>query len=350
MLRIGGRRTFVHGLYQLPTGPNAWQRARDAGFQVVHRPATRAALDEAARNGMLAWCTTGFLSPEKRAADEKRIRDLVAALKDHPALAWWENEDEPSFTWKKPGVARVSAAAIRETYALVKQLDPAHPVYLNHAPTDLVSTLRQYDPGADLIATDIYPVIPHGIREQYALWADGQQGDFLDTSISQVGRYAGKMRQVAGPSRGLFMVLQAFAWEMLRKAGDRDPKMVLYPSAAQLRSMAWQAIAHGVTGLLWWGLEYTPPEAPLWNALAGVASELKRHAADLAAPISKPPLTIEYHETGHSIDRGLEWCARGKLLVIVNADKNPVEATITGLPAGARRERFDPFGVLLLRT
>ncbi|MFN7924759.1 MAG: hypothetical protein U0Q16_31945 [Bryobacteraceae bacterium] len=81
MLRIGGRRTFVHGLYQLPTGPNAWQRARDAGFQVVHRPATRAALDEAARNGMLAWCTTGFLSPEKRAADEKRIRDLVAALK-----------------------------------------------------------------------------------------------------------------------------------------------------------------------------------------------------------------------------------------------------------------------------
>ncbi|MFN7924760.1 MAG: hypothetical protein U0Q16_31950 [Bryobacteraceae bacterium] len=191
-------------------------------------------------------------------------------------------------------------------------------------------------------------MIPHGIREQYALWADSQQGDFLDTSTRWAGA-CGKMRQVAGPSRGLFMVLQAFCvGEMLRKstAIAIEDGALHFNRATAIDGVAITALPDCFGG----DCEYTPPEAPLWNALAGVASELKRHAADLAAPISKPPLTIEYHETGHSIDRGLEWCARGKLLVIVNADKNPVEATITGLPAGARRERFDPFGVLLLRT
>ncbi|MCC6391751.1 MAG: hypothetical protein IT167_14220, partial [Bryobacterales bacterium] len=36
MLLLNGKRTFVLGLYQLPQGPDAWRRAADAGFHVVH--------------------------------------------------------------------------------------------------------------------------------------------------------------------------------------------------------------------------------------------------------------------------------------------------------------------------
>lgn len=340
MLRINGRRTFLLGLYQLPTGPDPWSRAREAGFHVVHG-GSHEAVAQAARHGMFGWCTTGSV-PEK-------IRRQVAQFKDNPALLYWEIEDEPSYQWRKPGLARVSPERIQAAYRLIKELDPNRPVYLNHSPTNLVETLRQYNPGGDLVATDIYPVIPHDIRPQFALWEDGLQGDYLDATISQVGRYADKMRQVAGPARGLLMVLQGFAWELLREK-DQDASKVLYPTRAQTRFMAWQAIVHGVTGLIWWGLYKTPPEAPLWNDIAAVTREISACGDDLAVPASNLPAPeIRYHDTGHSLDKGIEYAWRGRLLAAVNADKNPVEITWRSGPAAGKRELFEAFGVRLYR-
>jgi hypothetical protein len=172
-----------------------------------------------------------------------------------------------------------------------------------------------------------------------------------DTHISQVGRYADKIREVAGPSRATFMVLQAFAWENLREK-DRDPAMVVYPTRHELRFMAWQSVVHGVNGILWWGLSHTPTEAPLWADLAAVAQEIKAHEAALAAKPRVVALTLTYHDTGHSLDRGVEWIAKpardGILVIAVNADPNPVDVTIAGLPAGDERIQFAPFEVRLL--
>jgi len=344
MLVINGVRTFALGLYQLPQGPNPWQRVAAAGFHFVHAPLEPAPLDQARAHGLYTWATVGSLS---KPTDEPRIRQLLAKWKLRPEILFWETEDEPSFVWNKPRQFRVAPEVIRKTYALLKSLDPARPVYLNHSPTNLVSTLARYNPGGDLIATDVYPVIPHGIRPQYALWPDGQQGDLLNGTISQVGPYVDKMRQVAGPTRGVFMVLQGFAWEMLRDKG-RDPKMIRYPTAAEVRFMAYQAIVHGATGLVWWGLYRTPPESSLWESIAATTRELKRIAAELAAPASKVRLEIEYHDTGNSLDRGIEWIVKpsnaGALLIAVNADKNPVEATLR-LGAWKETKLFEPFGV-----
>lgn len=316
--------SFTLGLYQLPTGPNAWQRAREAGFTLIRTAPKREALDEAASHGFRCWCGVG--------SDLTRIRTVVNELKQHPAIAWWETEDEPSFVWNKPTEFRVAPEKIHAAYRLLKELDPARPVYLNHSPTNLVETLKRYNPGGDLIATDIYPVIPPGIRTQYALWPDGQQGDFSDTTIAQVGRYMDKMRQVA-EGRPVMAVLQGFAWENLRKTGDRDARMILYPTRAQVRFMAYQAIAHGASGIIYWGLHTTPPAAPLWDSIAAVAREIS--SLQLDAPVRSLP-EIEYHDTGHSLDRGVEYTFRGDLLLAVNADKNPVEVTFT-LPANSRR-------------
>jgi hypothetical protein len=335
----------------------------------VHSSPDRKPLDEAARDGMYGWVTVGSIKPEKRDEDEKRIRSIVSTLKDHPALLFWETEDEPSFVWKEPKDVRITPAVIRDTYRFVKSLDPVHPLYLNHSPTNLVTTLRQYDPGGDLIATDIYPVAPAGLREQYALWPDGRQGDLLNSTISQVGQYADKMRQVAGASRGLFMVLQGFAWEMLRDK-DRDPRHVLYPSLEETRFMAYQSIVHGVTGLIWWGLHKTPPESGLWEHIAATARELKHIALELAAAPQRIGWKIEYHDTGHSLDRGIEWIVKpsgaGSLLIALNADKNPVECTFAGLAGyrgievlfekravrldrGTLRDEFAPFAARVYR-
>lgn len=367
---LDGRRTFPLALYQPPrkaSRPESLRAVKDAGFDILHSAATKEALDELASHGLYGWCTAGSISPTQSEKDRRRISALVEILRDHPTLAYWETEDEPSYQWKKPAVARVSPAVIRETYAYLRKLDPSRLVYLNHAPTNLISTLREYNPGGDLIATDVYPVIPHGIREQYALWPDGRQGDLLNPYISQVGKYADKMRAVAGPSRAVFMVLQAFAWEMLRDAKDRDPKMVLYPTASQMLFLACQSIVHGANGVVWWGLRYTPAESPLWNDLTSVAKLLGTIRDELAAPRSETQVQIQYHDTGHSLDLGIEWIAKsaaGKTAwIAVNADSNPVEAIISGLPrgievlSGARPDwtgkdwcaKFDPFGVSIWR-
>jgi hypothetical protein len=371
MLHLDGRRTFLLGLYQLPNRADPWRDAADAGFRLVHSRPEKSMLDTAHRHGMRGWLTTGAIAPATQEADRARIKKLVDQFRDHPALLMWETEDEPSFADKKPRTLRTPPANIRAAYRHLKSLDPARPVYLNHAPTNLVSTLQQYNPGGDIVATDVYPVVPHGIRNQYALWPDGQQGDLLNATISQVGPYADKMRQVAGPHRGLWMVLQGFAWEMLRKEGDRDTRMVRYPTRDEIRFMAWQAIVHGCTGLLWWGLSHTPREVSLWDELADVARELHSLGSELAAPPAPLKPSIQYHDTGHSLDRGIEWIAKpgtggSVLLACVNADKNPVEATIGGLAAfrtvsilgegrsvrferGTLRDEFAPFGVRLFR-
>lgn len=340
MLNIKGKREFVLGLYSLPRVPEPMRAAREAGFDLVHLPAHREDFARAREHQLYGWTGLGSISPKNPAESEARIRKTVLSLKDEPALLFWETEDEPTFVWKKAD-ARIQPEDIIATARFVRRLDPDHPLYLNHSPTNLVPTLQRYNPGADILATDIYPVIPRGIRELYALWPDGQQGDFLNPHISQVGQYADKMRQVAGPSRAVFMVLQAFAWEDLREK-DRDPSFVLYPNRHQLRFMAYQSIVHGVNGLLYWGLASTPPEAPLWMDLCAVSRVLHELKEALAARKSAGPLRLEYHDTGHSLDRGIEWiikpAGRGVLLLAVNADPNPVEVTFSGLKKYQRCE------------
>jgi hypothetical protein len=344
MLVIHNQRTFLLGLYQLPQGPDPWKHAAEAGFQVVHLEAKPDQMEEARAHGMYGWITCGS---KGKTGGEARIRKLVSEFKGRPEILFWETEDEPSYVWREPTKLRVSPEIIRESYQFIKSIDPVRPIYLNHSPTNLVSTLQLYNPGADLIATDVYPVIPPGLRAQYALWSDGQHGDLLNTSISQVGSYVDKMRQVAGPRRGVWIVLQGFAWEMLRQK-DPDPKKIQYPTLAETRFMAYQAIVRGATGLLWWGLHRTPPQSGLWDSIAATGRELKTLSPELAARPINADVKIEYHDTGHSLDRGIQWILKpsrkSAMLMAVNADKNPVETTIS-IGAWRKRDIFEPFGV-----
>jgi hypothetical protein len=352
MVVINGQRTFVVGLYAFPkTAADPWRAGREAGFNLVHVKATSEEVRKAAEYGYWAWVTTGTLNGK----NEAPIRKTVEALRGEPALLFWEIEDEPTFVWKKPREVRTPAERMIVTRKFVQSLDSKHLFYLNHAPTNLVSTLRRYNDATDAMATDVYPVIPRGIRNQYALWPDGQQGDFLNETISQVGQYADKMRQVAGPGKPVLMVLQGFAWETIQK--QPDPKMILYPTLEQARFMAYQSIVHGANGILYWGLHLGPADNPAWEAARAVAAELKGLAAELAARPVDRKLMFEYFDTGHSLDRGIAYTVRpskdGAVVIAVNEDKNPVEVAIwnTGYRSCTirARETFAPFEAKVYR-
>jgi len=336
MLRIEGARRFVLGAYGIPGGLSPTEGLESlarAGFSLVRVGADEGSLDGAHTAGLRAWVSVGALDPEDPTR-RQAIERTVTRLRDYPALLFWETVDEPAWTWLS-AEARVRPEPLVATYGLLHSLDPHHLVYLNHAPTNLVSTLRAYAAATDITACDIYPVIPRGIRPQYALFPDGMQGDLLNTYVSQVGEYTDKMHRVAGPGRPVFMVLQAFAWEMLRDEDDRDQQMILYPTYEETRFMAYQAIIHGASGILYWGLHRTPHDAPFWEALQRTVRELAALLDVLSARSLRTPLGTVYHELGHSVDRGVEVLAKehdGRMyLLACNADKNPVRVTISRL-------------------
>lgn len=329
MLVLEGQRTFMIGSYHLPKSETPYAVLRNNGFNLVRLPANTRALDMAEKHGLWGWLGTGYINTA--AQDSSRILGLIDSLKSHKALLIWEIADEPAFTWNAPDL-RIAPEKMYETWQLIKSTDPLHLVYTNHGPVNLVSTLQKYNRSTDIIACDVYPVIPNGIKPTYALFADGLQGDLLNPYISQVGEYTDKMRRVGGKGKPLFMVLQGFSWEMLKDVTERDTAMIRYPTREESRFMAYHSIIHGANGINYWGMDYTPQPSQFMEDLYKVTKELAEMQPVLSARSYPLSLSKTYLETGHSVDSGVEILAKkvnGDLyLLTVNADKNPVKITL----------------------
>ncbi len=332
MVTVNGKRTFIIGSYHPAQGDRPYEELVEAGFNLVQ--AGPSELDKAAASGLMAWTGAGVIDVANPEESAKAIRERVSAVRDHPALAFLETVDEPAWDWMK-ATPRWTPEAFAQTYPIIKEVDPNHLLYTNHAPTNLVTTLRKYNAGTDIVACDIYPVNPGGLKHSFALFEDGLQGDLNNVYISQVGEYVDKMRQVTGPSRPLFMVLQGFAWEMLMPENERREEKILFPTYQESRFMAFQSIIKGANGIIYWGHHTTPQPSQAWTDLKRVVREV----ADLGAPLASRAvplhIDIEYIEMGRSVDDGIQYLAKehgGKLyLFTCNADKNLCRATVSGL-------------------
>jgi hypothetical protein len=331
MIRIQGNRTFLLGLYQKPNIPGSFDFMASQGYNLVNLPADSRMLDSAKTAGMFGWVTIGTLDSARRADSWSQIRGKIEKIKSHPALFAWELADEPAWTWNS-SLPRISAELMTETRDSVKRMDPLRPIYLNHAPVNLVETMRRYNGSNDLTACDIYPVIPAGIRTMFALNPDGMQGDLPNTTLSQVGDYVVKMRKVTGNERPLIMVLQGFSWEMLRPAAERDSSKIRYPTYDESWFMAWDAIIHGANGLIWWGTAYTPTGHPFHGDLALVVKKLSSMQDILSLPVKNGNIGITYHETGHSVTKGIETVVKQKgnetWILTANTERYPVKAEL----------------------
>lgn len=331
MLVINGKRTFIIGTYSLPKTTFPFNDLAANGYNYVKVNGNAKDLDSAACHGLMTWIATGSV---KNQEDKARIASLVSNLKKHPSLLCWEMEDEPAFTWNS-AEPRIKPEPLVETYRLIKQNDPEHLVTTNHGPVNLISTLQKYNPSTDIVSCDIYPVIPHGIKPDYALHPDGLQGDLLNTSLSQVGDYVEKMKRVVNGSKPVFIVLQGFAWEMLKPADKRDTAMVRYPTYGESRFMVYNAIVHGATGVIFWGTDYTPQPSSFMTNLNRITRELSEIQRIISNKSDEMSIGLDYQELGYSVDKGIEFIVKqsdGKLYLITgNSDKNPVKMTFSNL-------------------
>ena len=254
-LTRNGARVFPIGFYELPADDAGLKAMADAGVTMAHCH-SRADLDRVQRVGM-----SGVFPLALQEGASDKLKALVTSVADHPALAVWEGPDEVvwNFTaysglfasmkvhsvkdawWKQTpeavAYAEKQSAEIlpkmREAAAFIRSQDKLNrPVWINEAQKSDVGYVRQYLGFVDITGCDIYPV-----RD-------------LKQPIANVGGATDRWVQV-GKGKPVWMVLQAFSWHELGEGNTH--KNPAYPTFAESEFMAFDAIAHGARGVLYWG-------------------------------------------------------------------------------------------------
>jgi hypothetical protein len=257
---------------------------------------------------------------------------------------WKEAEEIYDLLWKELGVknphpnlkmsqcldqADELTDEITRGCQVVKQLDPEHIIWQNHAPRNSVDRMRKYNQAIDAVGCDIYPA-PSNPPTGHS--------DLKDTNISSVGPYTDRMRETA-PGKSIWMVLQGFGWRDIHETlkADPDPRKGRRPNFSETRFMAYDAIVHGANAILYWGTHSIKKESSLWSDLMKVARELRALEPGIVGIRPKnTPIAIA-DETFGSIDgQGprlmLSKTNKDWVLISVNEHAQGIAFTVKNLP------------------
>ena len=299
-LVIDGSKVFPIGLSEAPQpdgqtrdGRNAWAEVADAGVNFVRSglrvwslpqidaqiAAERARMDAAVTHGMFGWPrlgNAGNLPPAPGSTEEQILLRLASGLKAHDGLGAWKGADEPAW-------GGVPAAGLTRARTKLRTVDQDHPVVIIQAPLQPVAKLTPYRPAFDITGADIYPVG----------YPPGAHSDLPNKDLSVVGDIARKMVSAAG-TKPIWMTLQ-IAWSGVTPNQQRPGLVPRFPSLADERFMAYQAIVSGARGLIFFGGQLTqvmrPRDAQLgWNWTFW-EQVLRPLVVELTSPSVLPALT-----------------------------------------------------------
>ncbi|MGC9319604.1 MAG: hypothetical protein ACP5KN_16355 [Armatimonadota bacterium] len=226
------------------------------------------------------------------------IEEYVTRFRDHPAImAWYINDELPAWYYDQ----------LREHQLWLEELDPSRPTW---SVTNKLAHMSEYLGTFDVIGTDPYP-IPEQRPSKPLMWT----------------------RATVEGTLGLKPVWQVP--QIFNKAAYHPDEAEKYraPTLEEMRSMAWQCIAEGANGLVFysffdlWKVDRQGGDRfwRRWRDVTRMAAEIKRFEPVLLAvdPAMEPARVSAPTEFG--------WRVYGKdgrtYLVAVNADDRPVEAT-----------------------
>ena len=345
LIRCNDQWLFPIGFYELPADDAALQAMARAGVNLV-RTGNKAALDRAHAAGMMGW-----LPLPLPAGPTPQLRRQIKQVVDHPALALWEGPDEIvwtftaySFLKERAGFTRddwnaqkqiavdyseKEAArimpAMREAAELIRELDTHNrPLWINEAADSDVRFSRQYMPFIDITGCDYY-----------AVRSDG-------TDLAAIGRSVERWKSI-GRGKPVWMVLQGFSWHTAKSSRSER-----YPTFAESRFMAYDAIVHGAKGILYWGSEMIDdPEFRV--SLYALTSELAALQPFLTARevsgVDADLIHDLFDETGIGVRSMLLRSQDDYLLILVNEDDHHrLGVDVTGLELLNSRELFLLYG------
>jgi len=278
---------------------------------------------------------------------ESRRRDLghlAAQVREHPSLLCYEQRNEPAYTVADHARPQTPPEGFIAGSRVIRELDRGHPIRVGHMTCNLVSTLRGYNPGVDIVGCNPYVINHPEQRPHVGCRSDGRIVDSPNQTMSAVGDLTSKMMHVA-EGRAVWMQLQAMATEDFfnethtpenRRTGAYEHHR-LSPSRWQMRFMAFNAIIRGATALEW-ALFKVPVDGPNWPDICRVIGELRDLHDVLCAPEWSGSLGIDYRELGFGDWTGVETMAKlcdGHVWILAaNTQFDPMEATFSGLPEG----------------
>ena len=349
VLLANGVRTFVIGLYENPREDDALAELARAGFNLIQACDDTAVLDQLQKHGLYGWINTGGrIALDPGAADqETQLADMAGRFAAHPALLAWEGPDESLWMCAINALRSGGAAAeivdkfnrdadaltasLTAGYERLKQLDPNHPVWLNHAAGNSLERLARLGHAADIVGADIYPLMPYPTRPI----------DYSRSGLGWVGSCTHKM-QASAPGKPVWMVLQGMSWGSLQNdVFTLRPQPGQWPTFEESRFMAYDAIVRGARGVLYWGTPYLDKDSECWRGLLKVVRELADNQTLLAAPdapltfsiqtkffgfvpnkMVRPPLNVQ--ALGKDVDGKVWW-------LVVNEYFVPVTYALSGL-------------------
>jgi len=241
------------GVNLIRTGRGDWNvQQLDAQIAEEH-----ALLDALALHGLHGWSWLGDLTnlpPGPSSPQAKQLATVGDALQGHAALAAYKGVDEPRNPFR--GANWIRPDGLVRGYQRLKQIDPVHPIVIVQAPLGTVAQFTPYRPAFDVTGADVYPVS----------YPPGEHTQTANTDISVVGDVTKKMVQAAG-GKHVWMTLQ-IAWSGVMPTQQNPDRVPCFPNLQEERFMAYQAIANGARGLVFFGGHLTEIATPA-DAAAG---------------------------------------------------------------------------------
>ena len=354
-LLVGGKRIFPLGLSDpppvdstAPNGKSAWAEIAGAGANFARNYTVWTAagageqlialeqeLEAAEQHGLQMWVALAGLDNDL--SRQALLNKIVNTIKPHPGLGVWKGADEPAH-------GHIAAAGLVAVRKHLKTLDPDHPIAIIEAPRApapgptapdrplTIASVKPYAAACDIHGVDIYPVSrPMGMHAG---------GPPVNTDISVVGDMTRILARATG-RKAIWTTLQ-IAW-----SGVLPPHHPLvFPTLAQARFMAYDAITAGARGLFFFGGQL--PQAmnsqdrqrgwnwSYWNRVQRpLLRELSdpAHTAALTAPLAPHAITA------NAADVAVSTRADGGTLYLIAIRRSPTaqgSVRFSGLPAGIR--------------
>ena len=224
-------------------------------------------------------------------ADEKRVRliEEIKTFMNHPALLAWYISDEPNGF-------KIPPETLEATYRLVRETDPWHPVSMVFMAPFLAS--KKYSNALDIVMADPYPVPNH--------------------SVELANDVASQLKSEYNGKNPVWMVLQAFGggewWE-------REPTL------QEMRSMTWQSIIRGATGIQYFvrqGQNYFPKSVAAWSECGRMAMEV----AELTPWLLSDEETVPVESSSKNIIVSSRMHDGQLIVMAVNKINEPLGVTI----------------------
>ena len=247
--RVNDDLFFPIGVYHIPIAD--LPRARELGFNCFQGWGTtmdgaRSNLNAAQEQGMKVILEMSSFLRGKLRLDG--LKQIVAELKDHPALLAWYTVDEPH------GEEQLSWC--RAAYDCLVKEDPHHPVYLVMCNP---GAFGRFGTTTDILAIDPYPI---------------------PRSVVMVSGWMSRAQEALAGLKPVWIIPQ-----LQNTAAYRDPKAGRGPTPEEERNMVYQGLIWGAKGVVYYPWDDGPcgliHDARLIEAVRNINSELAELGPEL---------------------------------------------------------------------